>query len=300
MLNLAILVILPALAVGDHCSGSLVCPAIAANVEAILDVRKMLGCCAHEACMPVVGSAQCSQKLTTRLQPCMQKDYGGNRAACMNEAVGHAVSAVCDHLWERCEGLRSLTKYLQLGQAVSGCPMREGMVGMEVFAIIFAAPLALTLTILTAANVPPIIPNFISAETSTDLQLHLSATASTHGLVLVGGKNDLQGNVFTQDPQGRWGAVCGNNWTNENAQVVCRQLGRSQAVKFYGSPSFAINPPVDGPGSRFGDLPFGFVYVLERVSCAGTESRLIDCPILPAAAVLSTCDATTVAGVECA
>jgi len=294
MLNLAVLVVLPAFAVGDHCSGSLVCPAIAANVEAILDVRKMLGCCSHEACMPVVGSAQCSQKLTTRLQPCMQKDYGGNRAACMNEAVGHAASAVCDHLWERCEGLRSLTKYLQLGQAVSGCPMREGMFGIsQVFAIIFAAPLALP------AGFPPLIPNFISAETSTDLQLQASSTAFT-GIVLVGGKNDLQGNVFTQDPKGRWGAVCGNNWTNENAQVVCRQLGRSQAVKFYGSPSFAINPPVDGPGSRFGDLPFGFVYVLERVSCAGTESRLIDCPILPAAAVLSTCDATTVAGVECA
>jgi len=298
MLNLAILVILPALAVGDHCSGSLVCPAIAANVEAILDVRKMLGCCAHEACMPVVGSAQCSQKLTTRLQPCMQKDYGGNRAACMNEAVGHAVSAVCDHLWERCEGLRSLTMYLQLGQAVSGCPMREGMFGVsQVLAIILAPSLALPATL--AAVFPPIIPNFISAETSTDLQLQASATVST-GIVLVGGNNLWQGNVFTQDPQGRWGAVCGNNWTNENAQVVCRQLGRSQAVKFYGSPSFAINPPVDGPGSRFGDLPFGFVYVLERVSCAGTESRLIDCPILPAAAVLSTCDATTVAGVECA
>ena len=39
MLNLAVLVILPALAVGDHCSGSLVCPAIAANVEAILVSR---------------------------------------------------------------------------------------------------------------------------------------------------------------------------------------------------------------------------------------------------------------------
>jgi len=298
MLNLAVLIILPALAAGDQCSGSLVCPAIAANVEALLDVRKMLGCCAHEACMPVVGSAQCSQKLTTRLQPCMQKDYGGNRAACMNEAVGHPASAVCDHLWERCEGLRSLTKYLQLGQAVSGCPMREGMFGIsQVIAIIFAAPLALPATV--AAVFPPLIPSFISAETSTDLQLQASATVGT-GVVLVGGNNLWQGNVFTQDPQGRWGAVCGNNWTNENAQVVCRQLGRSQAVKFYGSPSFAINPPVDGPGSRFGDLPFGFVYVLERVSCAGTESRLIDCPILPAAAVLSTCGATTVAGVECA
>ena len=39
MLYLALLAALPALAVGDHCSESLVCPAIAANVEAILVSR---------------------------------------------------------------------------------------------------------------------------------------------------------------------------------------------------------------------------------------------------------------------
>merc|ERR1719447_1887555 len=70
--------------------------------------------------MPVVGSAQCSQKLTTRLQPCMQKDYGGNRAACMNEAVGHPAPAVCDHLWERCEGLRSLPLYQLVLSSLAG------------------------------------------------------------------------------------------------------------------------------------------------------------------------------------
>merc|ERR1719187_2839693 len=105
--------------------------------------------------MPVVGSAQCSQKLTTSLQPCMQKDFGGNRAACMNEAVGHSASAVCDHLWERCEGLRSLTMYLHLGQAVSGCPMREGMFGVsQVLAIILASSLLRPALISNFKQVP--------------------------------------------------------------------------------------------------------------------------------------------------
>ena len=37
----------------------------------------------------------------------------------LHQVVGSAAPAVCDHVWERCEGLRSLTKYLQLTQAVS-------------------------------------------------------------------------------------------------------------------------------------------------------------------------------------
>merc|ERR1712055_625064 len=44
--------------------------------------------------------------------------------------------------WLRCEGLRSLTKFLQLAEAVSGCPMREGMVSISAaIAVIFAAPM---------------------------------------------------------------------------------------------------------------------------------------------------------------
>jgi len=307
----------PLFVVGDHCGGSLVCPAIAANVEAILDARKMLGCCSHDACMPLPGgSAQCSQKLASSLHPCMQKDYGGNRAVCVGEVVVTSAPAVCEHLWESCEGLRALTKYLQLAQAVSGCPMREGM-GIGAFiATIFAAPLALATIalaplavaataavavakpIMSAAAFPPLIPSFISAEASTEFQLAASPTRVT-GIVLVGGSNPWQGNVYAEDPKGRWGAVCGNFWTIKNAHVVCRQLGQMQAIKFYGVTPLHITPQVDGPGSRYGDLPFGFTYVLERVACVGTESRLIDCPIVPHGVVLPTCDATTVAGLQC-
>ena len=251
-----------------------------------------------------------------------------NSYSCVNipsQVVGHDAPAICDHVWERCEGLRSLTKYLQLALAVTvseqymltlaltlfvqGCPTREGMVDVPTFlTAIFAAPLLLTSFVFAplpttavvgtlAAAFPPLIPNFISDETSTNLQLAASPTAAT-GIVLVGGNSPSQGNVYAQDPRGRWGAVCGSFWTITNAQVVCRQLGQNQAIKFYGVAPVA-GPPVDGPGSRYGPLPFGTAYVLERVACAGTESRLVDCPILSVAAVPTVCDANTVAGVEC-
>jgi len=301
---------LPLYVAGDHCAGASICPALGANIEAILGARIELGCCTHDSCMPEAGSGSvaCSQDVASALQPCMQKDYAGDRAACMREAVGVNAPAVCASVPLRCEGLRSLTKVLQLTEAVSGCPMREGMVSIgAAIAVIFAGPIvigaATTAAVanavvaaspfLTAANFPPLIPNFISAQTSTQLQLAASLSAPT-GIVLVGGNGPSQGNVFAKDPQGRWGAVCGNAFTLVNAHVVCQQLGYSQALKVYG-----VGPAVDGPGSRYGVLPFGFTYSYERVACAGTESRLMDCPITPVAAPPVVCDASTVAGIEC-
>merc|ERR1719234_1180239 len=109
------------------------------------------------------GSVACSQDVASALQPCMQKDYAGDRAACMQEAVGANAPAVCADVPLRCEGLRSLTKVLQLTEAVSGCPMREGMVsiGAATTAAVANAVVAAS-PFLTAANFPPLIPNFIS------------------------------------------------------------------------------------------------------------------------------------------
>merc|ERR1712126_15213 len=129
---------------GDgHCIETSVCPSLDANVKAILDARSSLGCCSHDACVPFPdGSTKCSVKLATSLEPCMLKDYAGDRAGCVTEVVGVNAPDVCGNMWLRCDAMESLTKYLELAQAVSGCPTREGAVSFSaVFESILAAPL---------------------------------------------------------------------------------------------------------------------------------------------------------------
>merc|ERR1712126_391628 len=129
---------------GDgHCMESSVCPSLAANVKAILDAKSSLGCCSHDSCVPFPdGSTKCSVRLAQSLEPCMLRDYAGDRAGCVSEVVGANAPDVCGNMWLRCDAMESLTKYLELAQAISGCPTREGAVSFSaVFESILAAPL---------------------------------------------------------------------------------------------------------------------------------------------------------------
>jgi len=129
MINL-ILLSLPFLVVGDHlCERSSVCSVLEENVEALLETSRELGCCSHDACVSAGESAMCSQQLAMKLQPCMQEAHEGNRTSCVREAVGMDASDVCQNVGERCEGLSSLIKHIQLATTISGCSVREGMVG---------------------------------------------------------------------------------------------------------------------------------------------------------------------------
>merc|ERR1711934_391642 len=111
----------------EYFSESSVCPAITANVQAIVDAGKSLGCCCHDACPPLPGGAAlCAAEMVATLQHCTEEDYDGDRAACIIEMVKEEAPAVCGNMWQRCEALRTLNKHLQLAQAVSGCPSREG------------------------------------------------------------------------------------------------------------------------------------------------------------------------------
>ena len=61
-----------------------------------------------------------------------------------------------------------------------------------------------------------------------------------------------------------WGTVCDDFWDNNDARVVCRQLGFSDQ---------------NARGIQFS--PFGQgtdLIVLDDVHCTGTESRLTECP----------------------
>ena len=104
----------------DSCEGS-VCRALTGNIEALMAVRKELGCCTHASCVAGAESEICSQQLVFKMQPCLQFNYGGNRMLCHHKA---AMPHVCQNVEEKCEALRAVTEHLNLASDVVGCSMR--------------------------------------------------------------------------------------------------------------------------------------------------------------------------------
>lgn len=83
-------------------------------------------------------------------------------------------------------------------------------------------------------------------------------------LRLMDGKTKTEGRVELC-LEGQWGLVCDTQWSQSDANVVCRQLGFGA----YGStPKYAS---FFGHGNR--------KIFVEGVLCVGTESELIDCPL---------------------
>ena len=84
-----------------------------------------------------------------------------------------------------------------------------------------------------------------------------------------------------------WGTVCDDFWDTLDAAVVCRQLGFSAT----GAQALSgLNDVPDGTGQIW----------LDNVNCAGTETRLIDCPHYPASPLGDhNCYHSEDAGVQC-
>ncbi|XP_063956210.1 scavenger receptor cysteine-rich domain-containing group B protein-like [Lytechinus pictus] len=78
---------------------------------------------------------------------------------------------------------------------------------------------------------------------------------------LVGGSTPNDGRVEIYY-SGQWGTVCDDGWDDNDAQIVCRQLGYSGSAVARGEAYY-------GQGS-------GPIY-LDEVVCSGYESRLTDC-----------------------
>ncbi|XP_038069984.1 deleted in malignant brain tumors 1 protein-like isoform X2 [Patiria miniata] len=78
---------------------------------------------------------------------------------------------------------------------------------------------------------------------------------------LVGGSSETQGRVEVY-LNGIWGTICDDGWGLDDARVVCRQLGYSNAIRAVSSARF-------GQGS--GDIFFN------DVACTGSETSLLDC-----------------------
>eukprot|EP00058_Branchiostoma_floridae_P016456 XP_002601944.1 hypothetical protein BRAFLDRAFT_86428 [Branchiostoma floridae] len=80
-------------------------------------------------------------------------------------------------------------------------------------------------------------------------------------LRLVGGSGDHQGRVEVYR-DGQWGTICDDAWTQEDADVTCRQLGFSGAERATTEASFG-----QGTGQIW----------LDDVQCSGNESRVQNC-----------------------
>ena len=78
----------------------------------------------------------------------------------------------------------------------------------------------------------------------------------------MGGRNKLQGRVELCYG-GQWGTVCDDLWGNNDASVVCRQLGHS---------------PIGSRAAGGGVFPSGSgLILLDNVQCTGEEETLLNC-----------------------
>eukprot|EP00118_Oscarella_pearsei_P002855 m.11939 g.11939 ORF g.11939 m.11939 type:complete len:2352 (+) comp23692_c0_seq4:198-7253(+) len=84
-------------------------------------------------------------------------------------------------------------------------------------------------------------------------------------LRLVGGSSSYDGRVEIYH-SGRWGTVCDDSWSTDDANVVCRELG-------YGPATAAVCCAGFGQGS-------GTIW-LDNVGCTGTENSLQACSASP-------------------
>lgn len=71
---------------------------------------------------------------------------------------------------------------------------------------------------------------------------------------------------------GQWGTICDDYWTDDDADVACRQLGYEQGAVRYGGVFLQ---------SHFGPADEGVPIWLDNMMCLGDESGLLDCPRAP-------------------
>uniref|UniRef100_A0A3B1J2P0 Neurotrypsin n=1 Tax=Astyanax mexicanus TaxID=7994 RepID=A0A3B1J2P0_ASTMX len=89
----------------------------------------------------------------------------------------------------------------------------------------------------------------------------VSCNPYTDGVVrLVDGDNPWEGRLEVYH-SGDWGTVCDDNWTEQHAQVVCRQLGFRY--------NFSAGNCMFGEGAG--------LILLDDVQCEGSESSLLEC-----------------------
>jgi len=100
-----------------------------------------------------------------------------------------------------------------------------------------------------------------------------------NSVVVVGGNGYSYGNIFARNSAGFYGPVCDDGWDNNDATVVCRQLGYT-----YGTAR---------TNSYYGSVPS--LFSMDDVQCTGSESSIQDCRYI----LRDNCSGSEGAGISC-
>ena len=99
--------------------------------------------------------------------------------------------------------------------------------------------------------------HFTRQEQLINFIMHQSVT-------LVGGRTKYEGRVEINSP-GRQGTVCDDDWSNNDARVVCRMLGFSGGTALQGTHSTNSGSPSHSFGQGIGEI------LLDNLWCSGSE-----------------------------
>merc|ERR1711972_338106 len=122
-----------------------------------------------------------------------------------------------------------------------------------------------------------------------------TSTSNVKPLFLLhgGGHSNHKGNVYFQRQTpvpATWGAVCADDFTRNDADTVCRQLGFARAKEFYG-----VTAAGRVRGDQFGPVPTPFAILsglappLNRgLQCAANSLRIQACTGFAAATAAAT------------
>ena len=89
----------------------------------------------------------------------------------------------------------------------------------------------------------------------------------------------------------QWGGVCDDEFDINDANVVCKMLGFPSAIRALASST---------ANDLYGNAPSGDNFVLSTLKCTGNETSIFDCSHLGEWDDTIDCDASEIAGVQCA
>ncbi|XP_064405891.1 uncharacterized protein LOC135350948 isoform X5 [Halichondria panicea] len=183
--------------------------------------------------------------------------YQGRVEVCINDQWG----TVCDDSWGTTDATL-VCKQLGYAYTSTGTPYSNAFFGSGTGPIYMDdVQCSSSSSQLLECSSRPILDH--NCDHSDDAGVGCEAPCLTGDIRLNGASVPNEGRIEICI-NNEWGTVCDDSWDSADVTVVCRQLGYSDS----GAVAFSSAHFGAGTGSIF----------LDGVSCAGTESRLVDCP----------------------